>query len=206
MKIDSSSIEDLESYVSVPDGTYACRIAEVREGTTRDGSARWAIRLEVAEGDHAGRTAAWDALIWSTRGLPRVKQVLASLGFDVSGTLELPPGWRLLHAGAVVAALLLGVLALLVTGDVVARNLGVSTVIEPSLSVVTIGTASVVSSATLVSVTGVVPSATALNTTLASTPSPEGPALAPVSPHARLTESGPMGVVMQLTLFPVEPR
>lgn len=34
---------------------------------------------------------------------------------------------RLLHAGAVVAALLLGVLALLVTGDVVARNLGVGT-------------------------------------------------------------------------------
>jgi TRAP-type C4-dicarboxylate transport system permease small subunit len=34
---------------------------------------------------------------------------------------------RLLHAGATVAALLLGVLALLVTGDVVARNLGVGT-------------------------------------------------------------------------------
>lgn len=91
MKIDFSSIEDLESYVSVPDGTYACRIAEVREGVTRDGSARWAVRLEVAEGDHAGRTAAWDNLVWSERGLPRVKQVLAALGFDVSGTLELHP-------------------------------------------------------------------------------------------------------------------
>ncbi|HKZ05742.1 MAG TPA: TRAP transporter small permease [Methylomirabilota bacterium] len=34
---------------------------------------------------------------------------------------------RLLRAGAVVAALLLGLLALLVTGDVVARNLGVGT-------------------------------------------------------------------------------
>lgn len=34
---------------------------------------------------------------------------------------------RLLHAGAVVAALLLGVLAVLVTGDVVARNLGIGT-------------------------------------------------------------------------------
>ena len=33
----------------------------------------------------------------------------------------------LLHAGAVMAALLLGVLALLVTGDVVARNLGLGT-------------------------------------------------------------------------------
>lgn len=35
-------------------------------------------------------------------------------------------GW-VLHAGAVVAALLLGVVALLVTGDVVARNLGLGT-------------------------------------------------------------------------------
>lgn len=34
---------------------------------------------------------------------------------------------RLLHAGALVAALLLGVLALLVTGDVVARNLRLGT-------------------------------------------------------------------------------
>jgi len=33
----------------------------------------------------------------------------------------------LLHAGAVIAALMLGVTALLVTGDVVARNLGVGT-------------------------------------------------------------------------------
>jgi TRAP-type C4-dicarboxylate transport system permease small subunit len=33
----------------------------------------------------------------------------------------------LLHAGAVIAALLLGVTALLVTGDVVARNLGLGT-------------------------------------------------------------------------------
>src|SRR4029453_16980237 len=33
----------------------------------------------------------------------------------------------LLHAGAVAAALLLGILALLVTGDVVARNLGLGT-------------------------------------------------------------------------------
>jgi hypothetical protein len=91
MKVDFSSVEDVESFVSVPEGTYLCRIADVREGLTRDGSTRWAIRLEVAEGDHAGRTAAWDGLVWSGRGLPRVKQVLARIGFDVSGTLELQP-------------------------------------------------------------------------------------------------------------------
>lgn len=34
---------------------------------------------------------------------------------------------RVLHAGAVAAAILLGVVALLITGDVVARNLGLAT-------------------------------------------------------------------------------
>ena len=91
MKLDFSSIDDSESYVSVPEGTYLCRIAEVRPGLTRDGSPRWSLRLEVADGVYAGRTAAWDALIFSERGLPRVKQVFALLGFDVRGTLEFEP-------------------------------------------------------------------------------------------------------------------
>lgn len=91
MKLDFSQIEDAESYVSIPEGTYLCRVAEVRESQTRDHSPRWALRLEVAEGEYAGRTAAWDALIFSERGLPRVKHALACLGFDVSGALELVP-------------------------------------------------------------------------------------------------------------------
>ena len=91
MKLDFSTIEDFESFVSIPEGTYLCRVAEVRVNSTRDGSPRWAVRLEVADGDYAGRTAAWDGLNFSERGLPRVKQVLAVFGFDVSGTLELEP-------------------------------------------------------------------------------------------------------------------
>lgn len=89
MQVDFSLVEDVESYVSVPEGTYLCRVAEVREGLTRDGSPRWALRLEVAGGEYAGRTAAWDGLPWSERGLPRVKQVLAMMGFDTSGRLEI---------------------------------------------------------------------------------------------------------------------
>lgn len=91
MKLDFSNVEDAESFVSIPEGTYVCRIAEVRLGITREGSPRWGLRLEVAEGEYAGRTAAWDSLIFSERGLPRVKQVLARFGFDVSGTVELQP-------------------------------------------------------------------------------------------------------------------
>jgi len=91
MKVDFSLIEDAESYVSIPEGTYLVRIAEIRESQTRELAPRWGLRLEVVDGEYAGRTAAWDGLIFSDRGLPRVKHVLASLGFDVSGPLDLLP-------------------------------------------------------------------------------------------------------------------
>jgi len=92
MQVDFSAVEDVESFVSIPEGTYRCRVAEVRDGLTREGAPRWAFRLEVCQGDHAGRTAAWDGLIFSERALPRAKQVLARLGFDVRGRLEISPG------------------------------------------------------------------------------------------------------------------
>ena len=91
MKLDFSTIEDAESYVSIPEGNYLCRIADVKVSNTRDGSPRWGFRLEVAEGEYTGRTAAWDSLNFSERGMPRVKQVLAVLGFDVTGTIDLQP-------------------------------------------------------------------------------------------------------------------
>src|SRR5687768_18547364 len=86
---DFGNVADPESYVSVPAGVYRVRIAEVRVGSTRDGAERWALRLEVAEGEYAGRTAAWDGLVWNDRGLPRVKYVLARLGFDTGGRIAL---------------------------------------------------------------------------------------------------------------------
>lgn len=89
MQIDFSTVDDADSFITVPEGTYLCRIGEVREATTREGGAMWGLRWEVADGDHAGRTAVWDNLIWSDRGLPRVKRVLALLGFDVSGPLDI---------------------------------------------------------------------------------------------------------------------
>ncbi|MDF1798432.1 MAG: DUF669 domain-containing protein [Planctomycetota bacterium] len=89
--VDFSQVDDVESFVNLPEGRYRCRIAEVREGETRKGALRWAVRLEVVEGDQAGRTAAWDGLVWSERGLARVKQVLGVLGFDTSGALEVQP-------------------------------------------------------------------------------------------------------------------
>jgi hypothetical protein len=86
--IDFSQVEDVDSFVTIPEGRYLCRVGEVREGETKTGNLRWALRLEVADGELAGRTAAWDGLVWSKRGLGRVKHVLGALGFDVSGALD----------------------------------------------------------------------------------------------------------------------
>ena len=91
MRFDFSSVEDVDSYISVPEGIYHCRVAEVREGKARDGSVRWSLRLEVVDGDWAGRTAAWDSLTWSERGVYRVKKAFEALGLDVSGEVEVDP-------------------------------------------------------------------------------------------------------------------
>ena len=91
MRFDFSTVDDVDSYVFVPEGDHDCRVADVREGTSRDGSVRWSFRLEVLDGEWAGRTAAWDALTWSERGVYRVKKVLEALGLDVRGELEIEP-------------------------------------------------------------------------------------------------------------------
>ena len=78
-------------YVTVPEGTYLCKIAEVRKGTTRSGDPRWGLRLVVDEGNHIGKLAAWDGLVFSTRGLARVRRVLAALGLPSKGRVRIDP-------------------------------------------------------------------------------------------------------------------
>lgn len=90
MQHDFSQVEP-RNFVSVPAGTYLCRVADVRQGRARDGSERWSMRLEVVGGDWSGKTAAWDSITWSERGIYRVKRVLECLGFDVSGRLSVEP-------------------------------------------------------------------------------------------------------------------
>jgi hypothetical protein len=47
------------------------------------------MRWEVVVGEYKGRTACWDSLHWSERGLPRVKFVLKTLGLKAEGPLDL---------------------------------------------------------------------------------------------------------------------
>lgn len=88
MIIDFSEVGDVENYASVPEGTYVVKVVEVRDSLSKEGATRWGFRLEVVEGPYAGRTAAWDWITWSEKGLRRAKHVLESFGFDVRGKLE----------------------------------------------------------------------------------------------------------------------
>jgi Protein of unknown function (DUF669) len=92
MELDFNDREQVTDYISVPEGTYLCRIMDVRERQTRNGDALWALKLMVAEGEFSGRDAAWDNLVFSSRGLNRVKTVFAAFGLPADGKIQVDPG------------------------------------------------------------------------------------------------------------------
>ncbi len=91
MELDLDAADNVTDFISVPAGTYLCNVSEVREGKTRNGDARWSLRLTVAEGEYAGRFASFDSLVFSKRGLNRVRKVLAALGLPSKGKVEITP-------------------------------------------------------------------------------------------------------------------
>lgn len=91
MEIDFDAVEGVANFVTVPTGTYLCRVGEVRPGTTRAGDERWSLRLVIAEGQHIGKQAAWDSLVFSTRGRARAKQVFNALGLPSRGRVQVEP-------------------------------------------------------------------------------------------------------------------
>ena len=91
MEIDFDAADGVTDFVTVPAGTYHCRVAEVRRGETRAGDERWSLRLVVADGQHVGKQAAWDSLVFSTRGRARARTVLQALGLPASGKVTIEP-------------------------------------------------------------------------------------------------------------------
>jgi len=91
MEIDFDAKDTVSDFVSVPQGTYLCRVAEIRTGQTRAGDERWSLRLVVAAGQHVGKQAAWDSLVFSTRGRARARLVLQALGLPARGKVEITP-------------------------------------------------------------------------------------------------------------------
>ncbi|MEM6673356.1 MAG: hypothetical protein AAF726_10975 [Planctomycetota bacterium] len=87
MRIEPQEDEGIDDFVVVEDGEYGMRVAEVRESTNPERTS-WMLRLELLDGERAGRTAATDWLNFTTKGMHRVRIVLGALGFDVSEPLE----------------------------------------------------------------------------------------------------------------------
>lgn len=81
----------VNDFSTVPAGSYLCRVSEVRLGTTRGGDERWSLRLTVAAGELMGRMAAWDSIVFSSRGLARVRLVFKALGLPHKGVVNIEP-------------------------------------------------------------------------------------------------------------------
>jgi hypothetical protein len=92
MEFDFDANDRVSDFVTVPAGTYVCRVAEIRPGTTRAGDERWSLRLVIAEGQHVGKQAAWDSLVFSARGRARARMVLQALGLPAQGKVQIEPG------------------------------------------------------------------------------------------------------------------
>lgn len=84
-------MSEMHDYTTVPAGTYRCKVAEVRMGATRAGDERWSLRLVVSEGEQAGYTAAWDSLVFSTRGSARVRMVFEAFGLPKALRVSVEP-------------------------------------------------------------------------------------------------------------------
>lgn len=91
MEIDFGSIPEATTLPPIPPGVYLVEVREVRTRMNNEGAEMWGLRLVVAEGPLKGRTAAWDNLIWSPRGIGRVKRALRLMGFPVEGRLTIEP-------------------------------------------------------------------------------------------------------------------
>lgn len=91
MELNFDNREEINDFVSIPEGSYLCRIVDVRERQTRNEDALWALRLIVAEGEFTGRHAAWDNLVFSSRGLNRVRNVFEALQLPANGKVQVEP-------------------------------------------------------------------------------------------------------------------
>lgn len=91
MDIDFDGVGDVTDYVTVPPGSYVCRIGEVRLGSTRAGDVRWGLQLVVAQGEHEGRQATWDSIVFSNRGRARARLVFLAFGLPSKGRVQVEP-------------------------------------------------------------------------------------------------------------------
>lgn len=91
MEIDFDGADRVSDFVTVPEGTYRCIVDEVRPSITRANAERWSFSLRVAEGQYAGKLAAWDCLIFTHRGKARARMFFAAVGLPSTGKVQVEP-------------------------------------------------------------------------------------------------------------------
>ena len=91
MRIEMDEGGDVDDFVAVEEGDYRVRVGGVLEKRRPESGVAWMLRMELVDGERAGRTAVTDWLNFNPRGMRRVRMVLAALGFDVSESLEVEP-------------------------------------------------------------------------------------------------------------------
>lgn len=98
MVYDFSEVDEAEDYSPPPAGDYLCYVADAtdeyengQKRISRNGDEMWNIKLEIGDGDYAGRYI-YDNLVFAAgKAMGRVKYVLKRLGFDISGKLDINP-------------------------------------------------------------------------------------------------------------------
>ena len=88
--IDFNTVDDIQDFSPLPEGTYFCRLSQVEEATTQNGHDMWKLRFVVEAGDYQGRYI-FDNMVFSEAALKRAKLICFRLGLDVSGELNLTP-------------------------------------------------------------------------------------------------------------------
>ena len=88
--IDFNTVDDVQDFTPLPEGTYLCRLADVEEAITQYGDDMWKLRFIVESGEHRGRYI-FDNMVFSEAALKRAKLICSRLGLDVSGELDLTP-------------------------------------------------------------------------------------------------------------------
>lgn len=90
MKINFGQVEDVKDITKLkPEGDYLCKITKVEEKTGKNsGNIFWNLWWKVQQGEFEGQYI-FDKLFFTEGGLKRMKLVLARLGFDVSGEINL---------------------------------------------------------------------------------------------------------------------
>lgn len=80
--VDLSNVSESGDFEAIPRGTYPAIIEDcVFEYSKSSNNPMWSLRLEVEDGEYKGRYL-FHHLVFSERGLPRVRRALARLGFN----------------------------------------------------------------------------------------------------------------------------